>query len=274
MIRLHSRSYWREQAAVKLPRRTTDRKTDTIKQRRHFASVRRAEAQYAQGLRGVAAQVGRIVRSFAPGPGDPAQSELVKAALAKYAEAIAPWARIEAARMLADVARRDTAVWASLGAAMSRNMRAEIADAPTGEALRKMLHENVHLITSLPLEAAQRVHDLTIRGLSDSTRAKEYAAEILRTGEVTKSRAMLIARTEVARTSSGLVEARSLHVGSEGYIWRTSEDSDVRPEHRKLNGKFIRWDSPPVAGSRGEHAHAGQIYNCRCYPDPVIPDDV
>jgi hypothetical protein len=27
-----------------------------------------------------------------------------------------------------------------------------------------------------------------------------------------------------------------------------------------------------VAGEQGEHAHAGMIYNCRCYPEPVIPE--
>jgi uncharacterized protein with gpF-like domain len=46
----------------------------------------------------------------------------------------------------------------------------------------------------------------------------------------------------------------------------------VRESHKAMNGKFVRWDSPPTL-SDGTTTHAGQIYNCRCYPDPVLPED-
>lgn len=154
---------------------------------------------------------------------------------------------------------------------MSRGLRREIQTAPTGELFQALLNEQVTLIKSLPLEAAQRVHELTIKGLEDSTRASEIAKEIARSGEVAMSRANLIARTEVARTASTLTQSRAEHVGSEGYIWRTSDDSDVRHSHKQMNGKFVRWDSPPTL-SDGTTTHAGQIYNCRCYPEPVLPE--
>jgi uncharacterized protein with gpF-like domain len=104
------------------------------------------------------------------------------------------------------------------------------------------------------------------------------------------SHARLIARTETARTASVLTEVRAKSVGSEGYIWRTSLDADVRPKigtpnfaklntlamgsHRKLEGTFHRWDDPPIASENGERAHPGQIYNCRCWPEPVLPDRI
>jgi uncharacterized protein with gpF-like domain len=68
-----------------------------------------------------------------------------------------------------------------------------------------------------------------------------------------------------------LTQARAEHIGSEGYIWRTSNDSDVRHSHKEMNGRYVRWDTPPRL-SDGTVTHAGQIYNCRCYPEPVIPD--
>ena len=80
---------------------------------------------------------------------------------------------------------------------------------------------------------------------------------------------MLIARTEVARTASGLTEARARHVGSDGYFWRTAKDADVRDSHRQMEGKFVKWNEPPTL-SDGTVTHAGQIYNCRCYAEPVI----
>ena len=253
--------------------RTRDRVRETQDVRARFREVRFAEMKYSAQLRKIARMVGDIVRKIDPQPGDVSASMLLQSVLRRYSDALEPWARAVAAGMLKDVHRRDLRVWASLGNQMGRALSEEVEAAPTGEFLRAKLAENVSLITSLPIEAGERVHELTLEALKAGTRAKEIAADILRSGEVTVGRANLIARTEVARTASGLVEARSVHVGSEGYIWRTVGDSDVRREHRKLNGRFVRWDSPPIAGSRGERAHAGQIYNCRCFPDPVIPEE-
>lgn len=192
--------------------------------------------------------------------------------LEKYAQALEPWAVQTASRMLAGVNQRDEGAWAELTRELSLGLRREVRTAPTGELMRKLLAEQVTLIKSLPLEAAQRVHELTLKGLEDSTRASEIAKEIARSGEVTMGRATLIARTEVARTASTLTQARALHVGSVEYIWRTAGDSDVRESHRKMAGKVVRWDTPPTL-SDGTVTHAGQIYNCRCWPEPILPED-
>lgn len=240
-------------------------------QRRMFAKAKRAELQYGRQLRGVAHQVSRIVRGYAT---DPKADDLINEALKRYAQVIQPWARATAAKMLADVARRDRAAWAEQSKLAGRELHREIVDTPVGDLLHALLEEQVTYITSLPLDEAERVHEWTLKGLEDSGRAAEVSNQIMRTGEVTKGRANLIARTEVARTASALTQARATHIGSEGYIWRTSGDSDVRPEHRKLNGKFFRWDDPPRAGTNGMKYHAGQGPNCRCYPEVVIPDDL
>lgn len=246
-----------------------------------FAYARRAENAYGRALRSVANQINAIVRGFELADGE----ELVNAAdieatLREYAHLIEPWARAVAARMLGEVERRDYKAWSNVAERMRRNLRYEIKNAPTGEMLQRHLASQVDLITSLPLEAAERVHTLTLENIQTGTRAKELAEDIYATGHVAKSRAMLIARTETARTASALVQARAQHIGSEGYIWRTVGDKDVRNvdgnpigSHRKLNGKFIRWDSPPVASTNGVRAHAGQIYNCRCWPEPVVPEE-
>jgi len=240
------------------------------KKKRQAPTTRRAELRYASQLRKVAVQVGHLINGFPAG--DPAAVPTITQLLGKYAEALAPWAERAAAQMLAEVDARDRGMWEQLSDEMSRELRKEIRTAPTGARMQALLQEQVTLITSLPKDAAQRVHELTLAGIEDSTRAKEIAKEIARSGEVSVSRANLIARTEVARTASTLTQARAEHVGSEGYVWRTSGDSDVRHSHKQMNGKFVRWDSPPTL-SDGTTTHAGQIYNCRCYPEPVIPED-
>jgi SPP1 gp7 family putative phage head morphogenesis protein len=253
-------------------RRAADKKDKReFSSRNTFEKVRRAEARYAIGLRAIANHIGHVTKAFTPG--DPDQMTVLQRLLRGYADIIKPWAVNHAERMLADVARRDFAVWARLSRTMSRNLRQEIETAPTGMLMRTLLGEQVALITSLPLEAAERVHKLTIEGMMQGSRAAEIAKEIMASGEVAQSRADLIAVTEVARTASLLVQARSEHVGSTGYIWRTARDARVRKEHKVLEGQFILWNAPPIAGSNGERAHAGQIYRCRCFPEPVLADE-
>lgn len=203
--------------------------------------------------------------------GDPEYVPTIKQLLRRYAEALTPWAERTAAAMLEDVNRRDAQAWAEHAEEMSRALKIELRSAPTGEAMRALMAEQVTLIKSIPLDAAQRVHRLTIEGLENGTRAHEISAEIQRSGDVAKSRADLIARTEVARSASTLTQARAHHVGSEGYIWRTAGDGDVRHSHAEMNGKYVRWDSPPTLDKMT--GHAGQFPNCRCYPEPVIPED-
>ncbi len=180
--------------------------------------------------------------------------------------------------MLANVQHQDAQAWKEMTAEMSKALRDEIRNAPTGAVMQSLLQEQVVLIRSLPLDAAERVHRLTLQGIEDGTRASEIAAEILRSGEVTASRAKLIARTEVSRTASTLTQARAEHIGSTGYIWRTCGDSDVRASHKAMNGKFVPWGSPPTLVDVGKNGkahsmtgHAGCLPNCRCYPEPIIP---
>jgi SPP1 gp7 family putative phage head morphogenesis protein len=245
---------------------TLDRKRD-----RNPVKTRGAELRYGSQLRKVAQQVGAIVQPFTPG--DMSQVPTIEHLLNAYADMLKGWATQTASNMLMDVALRDEQAWKVLAKDLSRGLREEIRNAPTGVVMRALLAEQVELIQSIPREAAQRVHRLTLAGLEDSTRFTEIAAEIKRTTSVTESRAVLIARTEVARTSTTLTQARAQSIGADSYIWRTSGDSSVRSDHKKLNGKIFQWNNPPVADERsGERANPGCIWNCRCFAEPIIPD--
>ncbi|MBR8434879.1 minor capsid protein [Burkholderia cenocepacia] len=217
--------------------------------------------------------MGALVDGFPPG--DPAYAPTIEQLLRRYAEALGPWAEVTAARMLDDLNRRDEQAWMQQAADMSRALRDELRHAPTGETMRALMAEQVGLIKSIPLEAAERVHRLTIEALEDSTRAAAISKEIQRSGEVAKSRADLIARTEVSRAATSLTEARALAVGSTHYIWRTSGDSDVRAGHRAMEGKVCAWNDPPEVDENGRvmRFHPGQIWNCRCWAEPIISED-
>lgn len=227
-----------------------------------FVRSRKVERYYAAQLRKIAAHVAHLVETA-----DPTN---MADRLRQYAETLKPWAASVAERMIADVSRLDRQAWRERSAEMGRLLKAEIETAPTGQAMQRILREQVGLITSLPTEAAERVHKLTMEAITTGTRAETLAKEIAKTGEVTKARANTIARTEVSRTASALTQARAEHIGSTTYIWRTSGDSDVRPSHRAMEGKAVEWSKPPTLD--GLTGHAGALPNCRCYPEPVIPD--
>jgi len=234
-----------------------------------FKKGQGAERRYAMKLRAIAREVGRIVNTYPAG--DPIYLSRITRTLAEYAKLITPWAEETAKAVVQEVDFQDVQAWKRAAKTMSDALKIELATAPMAAMKADLVKEQIRLITSLPTEAAVRVHRLTQEGMADSTRFKSIADQIAATGKVTASRATLIARTETARTASALTMARAQHIGSEGYIWRTAGDSDVRPRHKKLDGKYVAWDSPPVAGESGEKAHAGMIYNCRCFPEPVIP---
>jgi len=248
---------------------------ETRRERVAWHRVRRAEILYAQALRRVAHQIGMLAGMFEGGDTIAEVEQkagLLERSLQIYAKTIEPWAKVIAGRMLADVSRRDEAMWNTLGRSMSRALREEISKAPTGDVFRSLMDQQVTLITSLPLKAAQQVHELVIEGrISTAGRASDLTAEIMKLGDVTKARANLIGRTETARAASNLVQARAQFVGSTSYIWRSSGDVDVRPLHKDLDGTAHLWAEPPVAGERGERSHPGCIYNCRCFAEPIIP---
>jgi len=173
---------------------------------------------------------------------------------------------------LTEIGRRDTRAWEQYSRQMGMAMREELVSSSTGVVLRAALARQVDLITSLPTVAAQRVHDLTVENLAQSKRPAQIAEEIMKTGQVTKSRATLIARTEVARTASELTEARAVAVGSTHYIWRGVRDKRERDSHWHMEGRVCEWANPPEV-EPGKRYHAGRIYNCRCWPEPIVPLD-
>lgn len=234
--------------------------------------ARKAETHYAKQLRKIAGHIGDLINAMWQ-PGDPTVANSISSALDRYARILEPWARSVGRYMVAEVDARDRHAWREISAEMGALRRQELTETDVGLLTQSRLAAQVDLITSLPREAAERVHKLTLEGLTQSTRASEVAREIMRSGEVTESRANLIARTEVSRTTTEFTQARAEAAGSEEYIWRTSRDGDVRHDHKDLANKTFRWDSPPIADQRtGARAHPGCIYNCRCWPEPIFPD--
>jgi len=235
--------------------------------RLQFSRSRIVEREFQTQLSAVGRQIGVIIKGFIDA-GRVTDLPALTEAMDSYSILLGPWAAAVAAKMQARVAVLDKNAWTVMSRSIGSNLHRLIESAPIGGTLKMLQAEQVTLITSLPAEAGARVHQLTREAIVSGRRAEDVMRDILDSGKVSVNRARLIARTEVARTASLLTETRARHIGSDGYFWRTVQDSDVRSQHRALEGKFIRWNEPPAAGvGKGgapQFYHAGQGPNCRC----------
>ncbi|MFS3754389.1 phage minor head protein [Escherichia coli] len=231
---------------------------------------RQAEIRYRTSLRRIARAVGDIVNGHYDGSND-SITEIIEA-LERYSEIITPWATKVAENFTADIVRKNDEQWRKHSKTISRELRNLVNSAPPGQVMKYIVAEQVKYIKSLPLEAADRVYDIQNRAIEavvTGGRAEHFAKEIAASGDIAKSRADLIARTELGRATGALDQARALSIGSNGYIWRTAEDGDVRHSHQEMEGKFVEWGKPPTLD--GMTGHAGELPNCRCYKEIVFP---
>ncbi|EBB3651727.1 phage head morphogenesis protein [Salmonella enterica] len=232
---------------------------------------RQAEIRYRTSLRQIARAVGDIVNGHYDGSND-SVTEIMEA-LERYSEIITPWATKVAENFTADIVRKNDEQWRKHSKTISREIRNLVSNAPPGQVMKSIVAEQVKYIKSLPLEAADRVYDIQNRAIEavvTGGRAEHFAKEIAASGDIAKSRVDLIARTELGRATGALDQARALSIGSNGYIWRTAEDGDVRHSHREMEGKFVEWGRPPTLD--GMTGHAGELPNCRCYKEIVFPN--
>ena len=220
------------------------------------------ERRYAQALNGLANHIEALLAG-----GDPVTSIIQ---LDQYASTIDQWATVTAQMMIDDVNARNRQFWRQQSEQIGRALAVELANTDIGQAVQDELRLQVELIKSLPRQAALQVHELALGAMTDGQRAAGLVESIVALGSKTRSRAMLIARTEVGRVSGEMTKARAMTAGSDGYIWRSAEDRDVRPSHKKMNGRFVKWDEPPTLDNLT--GHAGCLPNCRCYIEPVIAD--
>ncbi|MCP4967382.1 MAG: hypothetical protein GY926_19390 [bacterium] len=140
-------------------------------------------------------------------------------------------------------------------------------DPDLGRTIELFAQTNARLITNMAEDHIRRVETITIEGLRSGKTAKQMGAEISKAAKIPKRRAALIARDQVASLNGTLSQNRMQAAGVEKFIWRTSQDERVRPEHAALEGH----EFPTSTGAPGE-GFPGQPINCRCTSEPVLSD--
>ncbi len=89
-----------------------------------------------------------------------------------------------------------------------------------------------------------------------------------------QSRAELTARDQTLKMYGQIQGLRQTNAGITRYVWTTSLDERVRPDHADLDGSVQQWDAPPVVDQRtGRRGHPGIDFQCRCTAVPVLDED-
>ena len=174
-------------------------------------------------------------------------------------------------RMAARKATRNPSLYRMLMREINQGLKSDI---------EIQIEENANLIKTLPTDVAKKVtkdiSDMALKGMRASEIAKVIREQ---TDKHSRASAKLIARTEVSKTTTALTKARCDNLDLHWYVWRTMEDGDrVRKSHRIMEGVLVNWNEPPspeaLAGEKSVgNYHAGNIWNCRCYPEPLIEID-
>lgn len=170
---------------------------------------------------------------------------------------------------------REAARVNSKGKAIYAALQQELTG-PVGAVYYSLIAQNSKLIGTLPEDVAAQVTAYIAKEQQKGRRASEIAQEITRLfPEKTKARAELIARTEVSKASTALTQTRSEMLGLGWYVWRTSEDQRVRDSHELMEGVVVAWRNPPSPEALNHersygYYHAGNTFNCRCYPEPLV----
>ena len=159
-------------------------------------------------------------------------------------------------------------------------LQAEMQGA-TGARVTQLIRENAALISSLPLEVATVLNGEITKAAQSGARPGTIAKMAKhRFPELTRSRISLISRTETAKASTVLTQARCERLNIDWYLWETSHDQRTRDSHKAMNGVLVPWSQAPSPEALvGEHSyggyHAGETFNCRCLVIPILTlDDV
>jgi len=241
-----------------------------------FGPTQRLQKEYERGIRAISGRVfvkKRPEQSFT--------DWLHQLTLRSQAKDIQDAAEKLASRMVHWVAKSNYRTWreAASRSTQSRKLHSLLEaemQGPTGARVHQLIRENANLISSLPLEAAQTLVDEITKAQQNGARPKTVAKMAgKRFPELVRSRVNLISRTETAKASAALTQARCERLSIEWYIWIDAGDQRTRKSHKAMHDVVVPFSRPPSPEALiGEKPYgnynAGEIFNCRCLTAPVL----
>ena len=114
------------------------------------------------------------------------------------------------------------------------------------ELLRSSISINTNLIKSIPIKLLDDLSYVIEDGYRVGASLQEIKNSIVNKFNISKNRAVVIARTEIAKLHSNTIRDEYLKFGIENYEWYTANDERVRSSHKVLNKKICSWKDSSI----------------------------
>ena len=143
--------------------------------------------------------------------------------------------------------------------------------------------ENSRLIKTIPERLLDRVESVVYDAIRSGESPASLARNLQKVFNITKNRAKIIARDQIAKLQGNLTRTRNLALGITQYQWLTSRDERVRHSHEVLESKICSWTDEDIykkseqdrswkkrTSIAGVTKHPGQDIMCRCTSLAII----
>lgn len=145
------------------------------------------------------------------------------------------------------------------------------------ELIRNSVSINTKLVKSIPAELLEDLSYVIEDGFRTGLSLEELNKSIVSKFDISKNRASVIARTEIAKLHSNTLRDEYLKLGIENYEWYTSNDERVRASHKVLNKKICNWNDATIYKNKmtdkewkkkssisAVEKQVGEDFQCRC----------
>lgn len=137
-------------------------------------------------------------------------------------------------------------------------------------ALQATIAENVGLIRSIPEKYFNEVEGLVMRSVSRGRDLAYLTDELQKRYGITRRRAAFIARDQNNKATSVMQAARQKALGITEGVWKHSHaGKQPRHSHVEANGKTFDISKGMLID--GEYIMPGELPNCRCTWEAIIP---
>ena len=144
--------------------------------------------------------------------------------------------------------------------------------------------ENASQIENVSDELMTEIERSVTDGIRKGIRPEEIASRIMAKDKdfegfkgrfkKAENRIRFIARNQIEQLNADITRTRMKNAGLNKFIWRTSRDDRVRPDHM-LEGQIFEWDKPKSTKGKRKpkrKLNPGEDFNCRCWSEPYFPE--
>lgn len=142
--------------------------------------------------------------------------------------------------------------------------------ATANDVFQATVAENVGLIKSIAAEHLQDVQGMVMRSVTQGRDLEGLAKDLERRYQVTKRRAAFIARDQNNKATATITRVRQQGLGIKQARWLHSRGGKKpRQSHVAANGELYEVDKGMLID--GDYIRPGELPNCRCVAQSVIP---